>query len=209
MSLSLTLAAATSNALRVRVTGDANPQFTLRADGQMQWGENTSATTRISGDPVPASQSFVWRGYDAAGVHGAMTAVVELGSTLALTHAFGVRVLGDTFSRVTMGTAADGTGRIYFGSGSATPDVSFYRDSSTTIKTTADLECSGLKLTGLFDRISVIGVDVVGSRKTGWDAMSGTGARSGLNLETATTAQIGNRLKSLLDDLTSHGLIGT
>lgn len=52
------------------------------------------------------------------------------------------------------------------------------------------------------------GTQVVSARRTGWGVMTGTGARTGINLETASTAQIGNRLKSLIDDLTAHGLIG-
>jgi hypothetical protein len=50
--------------------------------------------------------------------------------------------------------------------------------------------------------------NVVGSRKTGWDAPTGTATRTTFATSTVTTAQLAERLKALIDDLTSHGLIG-
>jgi hypothetical protein len=49
---------------------------------------------------------------------------------------------------------------------------------------------------------------VVGSRKTGWAAPTGTATRSTFATSTVTTAQLAERVKALIDDLTTHGLIG-
>lgn len=49
---------------------------------------------------------------------------------------------------------------------------------------------------------------VVSARKTGWAAASGTATRTTFATSTVTTAQLAERVKALLDDLISHGLIG-
>ena len=54
----------------------------------------------------------------------------------------------------------------------------------------------------------VDGVKVVGNRVTGWSAASGTASRASFDTATVTTAQLAQRLKALLDDLISHGLVG-
>ena len=53
------------------------------------------------------------------------------------------------------------------------------------------------------------GSHVVRSRKTGWGVPTGTASRSAFDTTTVTTAQLAARVKALLDDLSSHGLIGT
>jgi hypothetical protein len=51
---------------------------------------------------------------------------------------------------------------------------------------------------------------VVGERVTGYSAMTGSGNRSTVyDTSTMTLAQLAGRVKSLQDDLTTHGLIGT
>ena len=49
---------------------------------------------------------------------------------------------------------------------------------------------------------------IVGSRRTGWGAPTGTATRSTFATSTVTLPQLAERLKALIDDLTSHGLIG-
>jgi hypothetical protein len=49
---------------------------------------------------------------------------------------------------------------------------------------------------------------VIGSRKTGWGAPTGTATRTTFATDSVTTAQLAERLKALIDDLSSHGLIG-
>ena len=52
------------------------------------------------------------------------------------------------------------------------------------------------------------GTQVVTSRRTGWAAPTGTATRTTFATSTVTTAQLAERLKALIDDLTTHGLIG-
>lgn len=49
---------------------------------------------------------------------------------------------------------------------------------------------------------------VVAARVTGWGAPTGTATRTTFATSTATTEQLAQRLKALIDDLTTHGLIG-
>jgi hypothetical protein len=49
---------------------------------------------------------------------------------------------------------------------------------------------------------------VVGARRTGWAAATGTATRTTFDTTTVTTAQLAERFKALLDDLIAHGLIG-
>jgi hypothetical protein len=52
-------------------------------------------------------------------------------------------------------------------------------------------------------------IQVVGARVTGWAAPTGNTSRATFDTTTVTTAQLAERLKALIDDLTTHGLIGT
>lgn len=52
------------------------------------------------------------------------------------------------------------------------------------------------------------GTQVVDTRKTGWTAATGTATRTSFATSTVTTAQLAERVKALIDDLISHGLIG-
>lgn len=49
---------------------------------------------------------------------------------------------------------------------------------------------------------------VVGARKTGWTAATGTATRTSFATSSVTTAQLAERVKALIDDLINHGLIG-
>lgn len=55
---------------------------------------------------------------------------------------------------------------------------------------------------------SVGAAAVVGSRKTGWVAPTGTATRTTFDTAAVTLPQLAERVKALLDDLTTHGLIG-
>ena len=55
----------------------------------------------------------------------------------------------------------------------------------------------------------VDGVQVVANRITGWTAATGTATRSTFATSTVTTEQLAQRVKALIDDLSSHGLIGS
>lgn len=52
------------------------------------------------------------------------------------------------------------------------------------------------------------GLQVLTTRRTGWSVATGTATRSTFATSTVTTAQLAERVKALIDDLTAHGLIG-
>lgn len=56
--------------------------------------------------------------------------------------------------------------------------------------------------------IEVRGNKVLGVRATGWSAATGTATRTSFATSTVTTEQLAQRVKALIDDLISHGLIG-
>jgi hypothetical protein len=57
--------------------------------------------------------------------------------------------------------------------------------------------------------IRVAATQVVSTRKTGWTAATGSATRTTFDTATVTTQQLAERVKALLDDLISHGLIGS
>ncbi len=65
-----------------------------------------------------------------------------------------------------------------------------------------------IQLTNTADSYKVGTNNVVGSRKTGWAAPTGIATRTTFNTATVAIADLAQRVKALIDDLTSHGLIG-
>jgi uncharacterized protein YaiE (UPF0345 family) len=66
--------------------------------------------------------------------------------------------------------------------------------------------------TGNFDitgNYLILGTQVLTSRRTGWGAPTGTATRTAFDTTSVTTAQLAERVKALIDDLRTHGLIGT
>lgn len=55
----------------------------------------------------------------------------------------------------------------------------------------------------------VAGVQVVTSRRTGWSSPTGTASRAAFDTSGTTVSQLAQRLKAIIDDLSTHGLIGT
>jgi lysophospholipase L1-like esterase len=115
-------------------------------------------------------------------------------------------------------------GGIFFGSGSAAAtfrinyrlsdgcgiNSNWYPNSDATF----DLGASGVAWRDLsLTRALRVGANqVVGARKTGWGAPTGTATRTTFDTTTVTLPQLAERVKALLDDLNAtagHGLIGT
>lgn len=65
-----------------------------------------------------------------------------------------------------------------------------------------------VQVTGVTGGFRVAGNQVLGSRKTGWSAPTGTATRTTFVTSTVTTAQLAQRVMALIDDLISHGAIG-
>jgi hypothetical protein len=57
-------------------------------------------------------------------------------------------------------------------------------------------------------RFQMNGVNVLNARQTGWTAATGTATRTTFATGSVTTAQLAERVKALIDDLITHGLIG-
>jgi hypothetical protein len=57
--------------------------------------------------------------------------------------------------------------------------------------------------------IRVNGTQVVSTRRTGWGVFAGTATRTAFNTKSVTLPQLAERVKALIDDLKTHGLIGT
>jgi len=79
---------------------------------------------------------------------------------------------------------------------------------------TLDSVTGNMAVTGDFSvatgKVYKIGTfQVVGARKTGWVAPTGTATRTAFATTTVTLPQLAEALKALIDDLTLHGLIGT
>ena len=66
-----------------------------------------------------------------------------------------------------------------------------------------------IQVTETTDGFLVGANQVLGSRRTGWAAPTGTATRTTFVTSTVTTEQLAERVKALIDDLTTHGLIGT
>jgi hypothetical protein len=70
-------------------------------------------------------------------------------------------------------------------------------------------ELNGASQVDVSSRYEVSGVQVVQQRDTGWTAPTGTGSKAGYDTSTATLTQVAETLKELIDQVFTHGLIGT
>jgi hypothetical protein len=70
---------------------------------------------------------------------------------------------------------------------------------------------SGIQVTGPITgstTLALAGLQVLGARKTGWGAASGTATRTTFATGSVTLPQLAERVKALIDDFLSHGSIG-
>lgn len=78
-----------------------------------------------------------------------------------------------------------------------------------------DTELFELRESGSFQLLNAAASYLIGGnvvltgRKTGWGTMTGTATRTAFDTTTVTTQQLAERVKALIDDLRSHGMIGT
>ena len=99
-----------------------------------------------------------------------------------------------TFSGALWGYGLRSTGNVTVDTGYALVMDSITRIGSTGI--------------GNLSKLQIASLDVVGARKTGWTAATGTATRTTFATSTVTLPQLAERVKALLDDLIAHGLIG-
>lgn len=111
-------------------------------------------------------------------------------------------VIGDTQVRLLIGGDAALAG-FALGPGNAGLDVQVFRGDVNRL----DL-ASGDSLNLVLGNLLVAATNVVGTRKTGWAAPTGTATRTTFATDTVTLIELARRVKALIDDLTTHGLIG-
>lgn len=109
-------------------------------------------------------------------------------------------------SIVTEPRAGSGTPRglvVYARDTAGSPGVSLYRGAEVHPRIL--MGSDGVLLIG---DGTVAPSTVVRGRRTGWTAATGTASRATFATSTVTTEQLAQRVMALLDDLTTHGLIG-
>jgi hypothetical protein len=85
-------------------------------------------------------------------------------------------------------------------------DLRAYRSATKTL--TIDDTAAGAATLNVVGAIQNDGTQVVGTRATGWGAPTGTATRTTFATDTVTLIELARRLKALIDDLTTHGLVG-
>ena len=85
------------------------------------------------------------------------------------------------------------------------------RDFILTPSGTGLVRCDGvaLDISAPTGELRIAGTKVIDARITGWDAATGTATRTTFATDSVTTEELAERVKALIDDLRSHGLIGT
>ncbi|HSE44201.1 MAG TPA: hypothetical protein VLA89_02615, partial [Gemmatimonadales bacterium] len=165
-----------------RVSGDSAPRWQVAADGTMTFGSGsaTDVTLYRGGSNILRTDDTLYVG-DPGGGTGL---IVSSGGSIEV--------------------VAAGTSYIDF-KNAAGDDF----DLRVSYDSTNGGQWSGSSLniaSGLV--LKVAGTQVVTSRRTGWGAPTGTATRTTFATSTVTTAQLAERVKALIDDLTTHGLIG-
>lgn len=119
---------------------------------------------------------------------------------------------GVDFSGATIGTTALKMARGQGFSWEATNTITQALDSSVDVirfnRSGTEKVSFVVSSTDANNGIRINGTGVVGPRKTGWAGPTGTAARTAFDTATVTLADLAQRVKALLDDLISHGLIG-
>lgn len=82
------------------------------------------------------------------------------------------------------------------------------------IFSTASASATAMNISGTFINMGsgvnlrANGTQVVTTRRTGWGSPTGTATRTAFATSTVTTAELAERVKALIDDMRTHGLIG-
>lgn len=139
---------------------------------------------------------------DAAG--SSVTTALLLEATSGQASQLSLAVAGDTVSRTVLRGDATITG-ILFGAGNAALDVQLSRTAANVLAlATGD----SFNLVGGGGAYQYAGTQVVGSRKTGWANPTGTATRTTFATSSVTLPLLAERVKALIDDLMTHGLLG-
>lgn len=194
--------------------------FTSATDferGKLAWERSTSAastngfiaTTNLtvdSGTGIAVGQIVTGTGVTLGTriISGSGTSwVVSQSQTVGTTGARVAMVFGAPALRVgTEKGSGGGTARALELLTDDTTRVTIAADGSKAIFT-GDVDLASAKVYKIND------IQVVAARVTGWGAPTGTATRTTFATSTVTTEELAQRVKALIDDLTTHGLIGT
>lgn len=178
-------------------SGNEFLKFTSAASAVNEWTFGNSATgnaitasatggdANISGKIIAKGTGAIW--------------AVGTGTTVPF------YVQGSTGAAISFrDSGASSLGSIGYGSASRFNINDSAGSAIATVNSTA-----ALNLANAAGELRINNTKVVDARITGWTAWTGTPTRSGFDTSTATTANIAETLKALIDDLISHGLIGT
>jgi hypothetical protein len=155
----------------------------------------TSAAAALSSIGAAAAS----HNHAASDIASGTIATARLGSGTASST---TALFGDqTYKTVPTGSGADNCLVIWNGTTGLTFDTNTYTDSTTIVSTNFKFDTGG----GYYDSSAN---KLLGTRRTGWSAWTGTATRSSKATSTATTADVAQALKALIDDLSTHGIIG-
>ncbi|HEX8640086.1 MAG TPA: hypothetical protein VF704_02910 [Allosphingosinicella sp.] len=144
---------------------------------------------------------------------GAGFIIAALPTPSAAGHRLGYLIFGSRNGGGTVGNAAAIVGYAAgaWTAGASHPthmDFEVTAPGSVSRSRTLRVEAGGVDLAS-GKALSVAGTQVVSARRTGWAAPTGTATRTSFATSTVTTAQLAERVKALIDDLSAHGLIGS
>lgn len=172
----------------IGTSGDAVP---VLGGGTTSWaagasfGGDVAATGEIHSSGRAVTAKGQWSGLTGNGV----TAFIDVAAGVARFGAYNVAAAWQPLDVIGSAVTVKAS------------NVAIAAFTGTGVSVTGNVEASGT--------FRVSGTKVVGARVGGWVAATGTATRSGFDTATATTVQLAERLKALIDDLTAHGLIGS
>jgi len=184
------------------VTGDNQPRASLGLDasgyGRLMLGPGGTTAQDI----VVSRDSAGSVRFSSGGAAASSSITVE--STAGQSSYVGLMVAGDTGLRTILRGDATGSA-IWFGPGNAGQDVVLSRTAANELSLASG---DSFNIVGGGASYKYASTQVVGSRKTGWAAATGTATRTTFVTSSVTLPLLAERVKALIDDLIAHGLIG-
>ena len=162
--------------------------FGYTAPFQVYWGGTTAAALDIS--PLTGGPGNVTIQALSNGATGSVGIYALDSSTLALRQYISLDASGIINMQVNNGAA------------------SFQIATDGIVTITPSGSGKGININSASGIYKINNVQVVGPRRTGWAAWTGTANRTSFATGTATLVQVAEALKALMDDCTTHGLIG-
>lgn len=197
--LSVTRATDSATGYESKVTGDTVARLAVSAGGALQWGSGAANSDhRLQRTSYAGKVQLGLSDPDSAIGGGIVATAIGLSTTARAQ--FAIRLSTDTDYRVILTNSPDGSagsGGLLFGPGTASPDVMLYRSATNHLSL------------GSGDVLAVGGTQVLTARQTGWSAASNTKARTTFDTTTVTLPNLAARVGALIDDLITHGIIGS